>query len=400
MLIKKILFSAAFILAATGLKAQIIVKLTENDAVAKAVKNSRNASAAFLSIQEQKQLLKSAVNIPNPELTWQSPSGLFYVGGITQTLDFPTVYAKQYQLQKQQVGLAETQKVFTDVQIGYEVRSLYLNIQYADSLKSQLFIQDTIYKKLASSAQRQFDAGQIDFLQKTFAETQYGEVHNQFEQARLSYSSYINQLKYITGLNDSIVIEPLQAYSLDLSTAMYGKDSTLLNRNAELLISKQTEAISQKNLELQRNRALPGLAFGYMNQSDRNTPTNLRFQFGVTVPLWFWQYKGNINAAQTQLSVSQQKTAGLQQQLNVQLLQAQSDLAINYQALDYYQTTGLKKSNDIISASQRFLNSGESDYVSFLRSINDAYAIKLRYLGALKNWNQNIITINYLTGKQ
>ena len=383
-----------------GLKAQTILKLTENDAVGKALKNSRNASAAFLTIQQQRQLLKSAVNIPNPELTWQSPSGLFYVGGLTQTLEFPTVYAKQYQLQKQEVGLAETQKVFTDAQISYEVRSLYLNIQYADSLKDQLYIQDTIYSKLASSAQRQFDAGQIDFLQKTFAETQYGEVHNQFEQARLSYKSFINQLKYVIGLDDSITIEPLKAYPFDRRTALYGRDSTLLGKNAELLIFKQTEAISQKNLELQRNRALPGLAFGYMNQSERNTPTNLRFQFGVTVPLWFWQYKGNINAAQTQLSVSQQRTAGLKQQLNVQLFQAQNELAVNYQALEYYQTTGLRKSNQIISASQRFLKSGETDYVNFLRNINDAYAIKLKYLGALKNLNQNIITINYLTGKQ
>lgn len=57
--------------------------------------------------------------------------------------------------------------------------------------------------------EKQFDAGQIDYLQKTFAETQYGEINNQFEQAKLSYSSLINQLKFITGLTDSITIEPL-----------------------------------------------------------------------------------------------------------------------------------------------------------------------------------------------
>ena len=95
MLFKKILFFAAFSLVATGLKAQII--LTENEAVIRALKNSSNASASLLNIQQQQQLLKSAINIPNPELTWQSPSGTFYTGGVTQSLDFPTVYAKQYQ---------------------------------------------------------------------------------------------------------------------------------------------------------------------------------------------------------------------------------------------------------------------------------------------------------------
>lgn len=398
MLIKKILFSAALILAASGLKAQTL--LTENDAVVKALKNSKNASAALLSIQQQRQLLKSAINLPNPELTWQSPSGLFYTGGVSQSLEFPTVYAKQYQLQKQQAGLAETQKVLTDVQVSYQVRTLYLNIQYNDSLKNQLYIQDTIYSKLASSAQRQFDAGQIDYLQKTFAETQYGEINNQFEQAKLSYSSLINQLKFITGLTDSITIEPLKVYLLNGSLEFYGGDTSLLSKNAELLISKQTEAISQKSLELQRNKVLPGLVFGYLNQSDRNTSIKQRFQFGLTIPLWFWQYKGHINAARTELAVTQQRTAGLQQQLQVQLIQLQNELAVNTQSLTYYQNTGLRKSNEIITTSKRFLSSGETDYINYLRNINDAYVIKQKYLEALKNVNQNIITINYLTGKQ
>jgi len=398
MLIKKILFSAALILAASGLRAQTL--LTENDAVVSALKNSRNASAALLSIQQQQQLLKGAVNIPNPELTWQSPSGFFYTGGVTQSLEFPTVYAKQYQLQKQQVGLAETQKILTDVQVSYQVKTLYLTIQYTDSLKNQLYIQDTIYSKLASSAQRQFDAGQIDYLQKTFAETQYGEVNNQFEQAKLSYSFLINQLKFITGLTDSITIEPLKIYPFNASIEVYGGDTTLLSKNAELLISKQTEAIGQKNLELQRNKVLPGLVFGYMNQSDRSTPINNRFQFGLTVPLWFWQYKGNINAARTELSVTQQRTAGLKQQLALQLFQSQNELAVNTQSLTYYQNVGLKKSNEIITTSKRFLISGETDYINYLRNINDAYVIKKKYLEALRNVNQSIITINYLTGKQ
>jgi outer membrane protein TolC len=177
-----ILFSIAYSASSQRL-------LTEDEAVFKAIKNSKNANAAILNVEQQKQLQKSAINIPNPELTWQSPSGAFYVGGVTQSFEFPTVYGKQYQLQKQKVGLAETQKVANDVVVAYQVRSLYLNVQYADSLKSLLFIQDTIYSKLALSAQRLFDAGQIDYLQKSFTETQYGEIHNQYEQSKINQQS-------------------------------------------------------------------------------------------------------------------------------------------------------------------------------------------------------------------
>ena len=143
---------------------------------------------------------------------------------------------------------------------------------------------------------------------------------------------------------------------------------------------------------------MPGLALGYFNQGEKSTPVGNRFRFGITVPLWFWQYKANINASKTALEVSQQKTNGLQQQLSVQLIQAKSDLLANMQSLKYYQTTGLKKANDIITTAKRFLETGESDYINYLRNINDAYSIQLKYLDAIKNFNQSIITINFLTG--
>ncbi|MBC7653561.1 MAG: TolC family protein [Oligoflexus sp.] len=390
--IKKIFLS--FVLSSFAFSAFSQSILTADEAVVKAIKNNKNANAAILNIEQQKQLQKSAINIPNPELTWQSPTGVFYVGGITQSFEFPTVYSKQYQLQKQKVGIAQTQKVANEIVVAYQVRSLYLNIQYADSLKSLLYIQDTIYSKLASSAQRLFNAGQIDYLQKSFTETQYGEIHNQYEQSKINYLSLINQLKFITDISNEIIFSPLKSIKNTLL------QESSINQNTDFLIAKQTETLAQKNLEIERNKALPGLVLGYMNQAERNTPTNLRFQFGLSVPLWFWQYKGNINAAKTDIKINQEKTLGVQQELSMQLMQIQNELAQNAQSLNYYEQTGLKKAAEIINTSQRFLNSGETDYINYLRNINDAYAIKMKYLEAIKNANQGTISLNYLTGKQ
>jgi cobalt-zinc-cadmium efflux system outer membrane protein len=390
--IKKTILALILSVSTTCAFSQVL--LTAEQAVAKAIGNSKNANAATLNIEQQKQLQKSAINIPNPEFTWQSPTGIFYVGGVTQSFEFPTVYGKQYQLQKQKVGIAQTQKIANEVLVAYQVKSIYLNIQYIDSVKSLLYIQDTIYAKLASSAQRLFDAGQIDYLQKTFTETQYGEIHNQYEQSKINHQSLINQLKFITATSNDILTTPLKPITKTLAEG----DGT--TENPDFLIAKQAELLAQKNLEIERNKALPGLVLGYMNQAERNTPTNLRFQFGVSVPLWFWQYKGNIDAAKTDVKINQEKTLGVQQELNMQLLQVQNELAQSAQSLNYYEQTGLKQASEIILTSQRFLNSGETDYITYLRNINDAYAIKMKYVEAIKNVNQNIISLNFLTGKQ
>lgn len=389
--------SCTILLLAAG-HAQAQQLLSQQEAVSKALVNNKNVQAAFFQVKEQKQLLKSAVNLPNPELFVESPTGNFYTPSITQSIEFPTVYGKQYQLQKQQIVLAEKTKILTQSEVKYQVRQLYLLLQYADTLQKQLYLQDTLYERISYSAGRQFDAGQIDFLQKTFVESQYGEVHNQYLQMLKSVNAFNNQLRYVTGVQDSLVITPFNLITYQTSALEYGYDSSVLLTNPSLLISKQTEVINEKYIELQKNKALPGLAFGYFNQGEKSTPVGNRFRFGITIPFWFWQYRGNINSAKIALQVSQQQTGGLQQQLTVQLLQASNELMISAQSISYYQTSGLKKANDIITTAKRFLETGEIDYINYLRNINDAYSIQLKYLEAAKNYSQSVLTINYLTG--
>ena len=370
--------------------------ISAEEAVSLAIKNSKNISAAGLAVTQQRQLLKGSFNLPNPDFFVESPTGNFYTASITQSIEFPTVYGKQNQLQKQKIGLAEKEKIISEAEIRYRVRQLYLLLQYTDTLQKQLFVQDTVYENISISAVRQFDAGQINYLQKTFTETQYGEIHNQYLQALLRSSNLKNQLQYLTGLQELILVTALNT---DLSPdAKNNFDSSLIITNPSVQLYKQTELVNQKNIELQKNKALPGLAFGYFNQGERSTPVANRFRFGLTIPLWFGQYKANISAAKTELEISKLKSGGLQQQLSLQLIEAQNELAANQQSLNYYQQTGIKKAAEIITSAKRFFESGETDFISYLRNIDEAYSIQLKYLEALRNYNQSILSIKYLTG--
>lgn len=371
--------------------------ISEAEAVGMAVKNSRNIAASGLAVLQQKQLLKSSFNFPNPDVFIESPTGKFYTGSITQSIEFPSVYNKQFQLQKQRIVLAEKEKGLTENEVKFQVKQLYLMLQYAVALQQQLYVQDTVYERISNVAGRQFDAGQIDYLQKTFAESQNGEIHNQFLQAKLTTSNLQSQLQYLTGLQKSFMAEPLDTNPL-IHFAITN-DTSAYTSNPTVQIFNQANVIAQKNIALQKAKALPGLAFGYFNQGERNTPFANRFRVGFTVPLWFGQYRGNINAAKTEEEITKQRTNGFKQQLSIQLLQANNQLDIYTQSLQYYKSTGIPKANEIISTAKRFFESGESDYINYLRNINDAYSIQLKHLEAIRNYNQALLLINYLTGK-
>ncbi len=372
--------------------------LTEDEAVSKALANNKNIQAASLQVKQQQQLLKSAINLPNPEFFWESPTGNFYTGSITQSFELPTLYSNQYRLQKQQIWVAQKEKQLTEAELKYRVKVLYLEIQYADSLASQLYIQDTLYEKIKLSAIRQFRAGQIDYLQQTFAETQYGEIHNQYQQSLVRASSLKAQLQWFTGIKDPISVEPL-AISLSQVQLSLAPDSTALFANPALQILQQQENVAKQNIALQKSKALPGLAFGYFNQGERDTKWLNRFRVGVTIPLWFGQYKSNINAAKTEQQVIQSKQQGLQQDLSAQTINTNSEMRTNWQSVQYYQQTGLRKAQEVITTSQRFFVSGEIDYISLLRNSNDAYTVYQKYLEAVRNYNLSVINHKYLMGQ-
>jgi outer membrane protein, heavy metal efflux system len=144
---------------------------------------------------------------------------------------------------------------------------------------------------------------------------------------------------------------------------------------------------------------LPGLVLGYLNQGPPETETFYKFRVGIRAPIWFWQYSGNIKAARTGVAIAEQQAKAQQQFITTEMELAVGNIQKYDESLKYYESVGLKRTEDIISTAKRFFESGQTDYINYLRNTNEAYLIKSRYLETLRNYNLSIITFNYLTGK-
>lgn len=368
--------------------------ISEQAALDSAMKHSPLLKSAELQVKQSNYLRKTAFNLSNPDIIAESPTGEFYAVGILQSIEFPTVYFKQGQLLNQQSLLSEKGKALTIYEVKRLIRSVYLNAQYTQQLYEQLKYQDSLYNQIQISARRQFDAGVIDYLAKTFAESQYGEIHNQLVQAQNAFKANLQQLKLYTGISSVASVSALVKFTLPNLSA----DTSAVTQSPLVQYARQNQVVNQKQLSLERNRALPGLVVGFLNQGPRETETYYRFRVGFTVPLWFWQYSGNIKAAKTRVQIAEQQTRAQQQQLTADLQTSMSEYTSAQQAVSYYEASGLKQAEDIISAAKRFFESGKIDYIAYIRNINDAYAVKRTYLESLRTYNQSIININYITG--
>lgn len=372
--------------------------LTEAEAVELALKNSPAAQAAALQTQQSAQLQKSAFNLPNPDVLAESPTGEFYTIGIQQSMEFPAVYFQQSRLQKERTLLAEKEQALTQAEVAYRVRSIYLNLQYQVALVAQLRLQDSVFASINASAGRRFTAGKIDVLEKTTAEAQYGQVHNLYLQAQAEELLLISQLQLYTGISEPVTVAPIRKMSMQLAGPALFIDTAYFRSHIRMLYFDQLQSINRRVLRLERNRLLPGITFGYLNQGPVSTPTFYRFRAGITVPLWFWQYSGNIRAAKIGVQVAQQQYLAQRQQLSSDLLQARSDLARTQSTLAYYETTALAQSRTIIDASQRYFEGGEIEYTNHMRTMSEAYTLQRNHLEALRDYNMAALRLSYLNG--
>lgn len=382
----------AFLLVLFSFKGNTQSVIINQQIVNLAIQKSPTLKKSDLAILQQKQLLKTSINIPNLEVFFESPTGDFYTGSYTQSFEFPTVYKNQYQIQKQRIVQAEKEKKVSINDVKLQINILYLGAQYYQSLITHLQFQDSLYKSIADNSQRQFNAGQIDFLQNSFALNKYGELHNEFEQTKTLYEGYLSLIKKLSGIEKIEKVEILKKNNFQSNLPM-------VNTNALIDLLKQNEQISNTNVQLQKSKALPGFALGYFNQGYQSTLFQNRFRVGITLPIWFWQYSNNIKAAKTEVEKSKAETESYLFNLDVDIQKAFTVYNAALQGVKYFEITGLKVSDEMIKASKRFFEAGETDYINFLRNISDAFDVQKKYLMEVEKLNKSILELQYLTGQ-
>jgi hypothetical protein len=180
-------------------------------------------------------------------------------------------------------------------------------------------------------------AGQIDFVAKTYAATQYGEVHNQFVQAQTDASIALHQLQLYTGIADSIATVPFSKSSSPLSIASITTDSATLV-STPLIQYYHANAISrQKIIAIRKEQSIAWFLIRLHESGFEEYRNPFALRAGINIPIWFWQYSAAIKAAKTNLQITQQNTLAQQQNLSSKLQQSKSDAVKFHTSLAYYE---------------------------------------------------------------
>lgn len=359
-----------------------------------ALKFSPAIKSSNAGVSQQKHLLKSSFNLPSPEILLQNPTGNFYTLGVQQVFDFPTIYSAQRKIQKENIKLAEKSLDITYSDIKYQVQVMYVELQYQYQLMMILRTQDSLYSLISNNADSAFKAGTIDFIQSSFAKVQAGQARTSYQLSKANFYSTLQAIKSISGIKTDFIPDSLASSKVNLSVYL----DTNLNNNFSRQYDLQQLQVDQSMVQLEKQRLLPGFTLAYLNQGEKSTLMNNRFYAGVRIPLWFWQFKGEIEAAKSQAEASKYTAENNLMLLKGEMNGTYSKYLVYSNALAYYDSIIIPDVDALIKSSFRFHTSGNASFSEYLRNMNDAIEVRKNYLETLRNYNQTIIYIQYLNG--
>ncbi|GAB3309375.1 TolC family protein [Hymenobacter tenuis] len=393
-------------LSPDAVRAQTVVSL--DSAETQTLRRHPRLRQSDREIEEQRALKRGSFAPANPDLLFSAPTGEMWAPGVVQTIDLPNVYRQQSRVAQAGITLAERNRDVSRASVLRDTRLAYLSLQFAEAQVRQLTYQDSLFRVLRLATERLFTAGEVTSLQRISTDAEARQVSVQLQQATADRQAAQRRLGLLLGRpNEALATSTdlgrtgaeLAQTGTALLAGLPAEDSSALVRSPTLAAAAQNVALSQSGISLVRARRTPALTVGYQNQAFENSAIKYRFQFGLSVPIWFWTYRSQLQAATARSQAASYQLQAQRLELSSQYQQALADTRKFSASLGYYEQTGLPQSRAIISQSQRLFRAGEVSYLQLILSLNQAFAIQNTYLTTIRDYRQALVELNYLRGE-
>lgn len=301
---------------------------------------------------------------------------------ITQSFDFPTVYARKKQLSNEQIKQAEFQLNANRQEVLLEAKIICIELIYRNKFNSELTTRKQNTEKWLTAFQKSLEKGQGNIMDVNKAKLQLIEINASFQE-NLSISNQLNQK--LTELNGGV---PIQFSDTAYSSFEFISDFATLEQEIEAndpvrKYLEQEKVIGQNEVSLSKSLTLPKIETGYHYQSILGQRFN-GVHFGLTIPLW--ENKNIVKTQQAELILNE---ANLQDHINEhyydikQKYERMTNLKIT---LDKYQT--LFSSLNNVELLDKSLSLGQISTIEYFMEMTYYYEALKNYLKTEMEYNK------------
>ena len=375
--------------------------------IERGIKGNSEIQAFRLTVEREEAALKKSVNIPKPQLF------LEYEGvkgglenfesrkiGISQDLEFPSVYFMRSDVQSVQIDIAKAELQNKINSITAEIKQLYYSVIRNSALKDLAKDIVSISDDFLKVAERKFDAGVVTSLDvlnakvnKTRAENELKNIENDLRKTFIDFRLLLN------------AEESELKITIDTSTHFYNVQleemlSSAMKNNPEILLSKLRQDKAENRISLAKSLLLPNLSLKYYNQKLGTESGYYGFEVGVGIPVWFFlENSGEINEAKIEKKITQTEEYFTIKRVQANVKNAVEDFLNSKRQSEFVSKQVLDEARLIVDATRRSYEEGTANYSEFLQALKTFMEVQGAYTNNWYNFKISIINLEKLTGR-
>tara|TARA_B100000508_G_scaffold75230_1_gene58682 strand:- start:157956 stop:161717 length:3762 start_codon:yes stop_codon:yes gene_type:complete len=385
------------IMSGSFVSAQEKPELTLDELKSIAVQENRSLKSLNSKVEMRQQLEGTSYTFDKTEFYNSydendiAPNGLPNMKfGVQQTFSFPTVYGKRSNLNESQTDLSEQMLTFEKAKILQDITQQYYYLVYLENKRDQLQLLDSLYSDFTKKADRKFELGGSNNLEKITAISKQRKVHIELERSRNELDQAYEQMRGLIQSDTLFTIQHSDLPKLDQRSvdSLYALGKSVMNAHL---------GIKQNDYDLEKNSMLPDLSLNYAVGSNSGLDDYLHsYQVGIRIPLLFFGDRARIKAKKLAIEAEEYKVKDYEYRLLSFKRQLEAQQRNFESQLSYYENEGLSLAKEITRVATKSYDAGEIDFFNYIQSLETAKRIWLEYLVTLNGYNQTVIQLNYL----
>lgn len=387
-------------------------KVSLQECVNMALEKNPQMQVANKSVERAKALQGTAWEIDKTELSLsQDPTS----GGspdkalsLSQSIEFPTYYIARHKQLKAETQAERSKAAVVRLSLENDVKAAYYQAVYQAEKLRVLESQDSLLAQYRTLAEKRYKAGETRQLELLSAERLQREnkmevlaAHNELETAQLLLSRLVGSVETVEPKEDSL-------FPLDWKQASYNYSQT-----PDGQYSADRLKASEQAVRVAKNGFAPSLSLSLRNQlvisswnpydQDRSRFDGgnfMGFEVGVGIPLFYGATRAKVKAARKEREMIALEIKEQEQLRQQEYLSALSRMNAAYVRYTYYNEEGRERSDKMAEQGLLEYSQGEISYLEYMNVLQESIDLRLKRASALNDYNQCVLVMEKLCGRQ
>lgn len=387
-------------------------KVSLQECINMALEKNPQMQVANKSVERAKALQGTAWEIDKTELSLsQDPTS----GGspdnalsLSQSIEFPTYYIARHKQLKAETQAERSKAAVVRLSLENDVKAAYYQAVYQAEKLRVLESQDSLLAQYRTLAEKRYKAGETRQLELLSAERLQREnkmevlaAHNELETVQLLLSRLVGSVETVEPKEDSLL-------PLDWKQASYNYSQT-----PDGQYSADRLKVSEQAVRVAKNGFAPSLSLSLRNQlvisswnpydQDRSRFDGgnfMGFEVGVGIPLFYGATRAKVKAARKEREMIALEIKEQEQLRQQEYLSALSRMNAAYVRYTYYNEEGRERSDKMAGQGLLEYSQGEISYLEYMNVLQESIDLRLKRASALNDYNQCVLVMEKLCGRQ